>query len=56
MDNETLPTQEFNLSLPNQEDDGKVSVFIKPLKPSQTLIDALKDNHPDLEIGISVDF
>jgi hypothetical protein len=53
---ETLPTEEFNLELPNIEDDGKIKPFIQPIDSDQALHDITNGKVPDVVVGVSVDF
>lgn len=56
MNNETLPEQEFNLELPNIQDDGKIKPIIRIVDPSQALKDIGSGKMPDVVIGVTVDF
>ena len=53
---ETLPEEEFNASLPNIDDDGKITPFIQIVDPKQALKDVRDEKVPEIVVGISMDF
>ena len=55
-EDETLPTEEFNMSLPDLDDDGKIKPFIRPMSSDQALHDIGAGKVPDFVAGIEVDF
>jgi hypothetical protein len=54
--NETLPTEEFNLSLPPIDDDGKIKPFVAPVDADQALIDVSQGKIPAIVFGVTIDF
>lgn len=56
MNDETLPEQEFNLELPNLDDDGKIKPFIRPADSGQAVLDISEGKIPAVVVGVSIDF
>jgi hypothetical protein len=54
--NETLPTEEFNMSLPDLDDDGKIKPFIQPMDSTQALSDIGNGKIPAVVFGVTIDF
>ena len=54
--NETLPTEEFNLSLPPIDDDEKIKPFVAPVDADQALIDVSQGKIPAIVFGVTIDF